>query len=110
MSKFWKMNAFNISKIFKIKLPCSAATLFLNDLSKLELTLDVRRTLLAGLRAAKKTSCNTLETPTFTFFPSMDYLDMAVYLELSIAGVHGAKESSVNAWSSLLSILREFQV
>ena len=35
VAEFWKMVAFNLSKLFKIRLLCSPATLLLNDLSRL---------------------------------------------------------------------------
>lgn len=47
VTEFWKMVAFNLSKLFEIRLLCSPATLILNDLSRLGLTLDKRRALLA---------------------------------------------------------------
>lgn len=53
VATFWKMVAFNLSKMFRIRLFCSPAVLILNDLPKPELTLDTRRALLAGLTTAK---------------------------------------------------------
>ena len=47
MAKFWKTVALNLSKLFKIRLPCLPATLIFNDLSELGFTLDKRRALLS---------------------------------------------------------------
>lgn len=107
VAEFWKMIAFNLSKLFKIRLPCTPATLILNDLSKLGLTLDKRRALLAGLTAAKKLLATRWKPPHSLCFRAwlLMYLDI-VYLELSIARVHGAKESAIEAWHSLLTTLR----
>ena len=52
--EFRKMVAFNLSKLFKIRLPCLPVPLILNDLSELGLTLDKRGALLARLTAVKK--------------------------------------------------------
>lgn len=67
MAEFWKMVAFDLSKLFNIRLSCSPVILILKGLSDLGLTLDKRRALLAGLTAGKKTSCYRLETSTFIF-------------------------------------------
>lgn len=106
---FWRMVAFNLSKLFKIRLPCLPATLILNDLSDLVLTLDKKRALLAGLTAGKKLVATRWKPPHSLSFRAwiMMYLDI-VYLELSTARVHGAKESAINAWHTLLTTLRGF--
>lgn len=81
--EFQKMVAFNLSKLFKIRLPCSLATLILNDLSRLGLTLDKRRVFLAGLTAAKKLVATRWKPPHSLSFRAwvLTYLDI-VYLEL----------------------------
>lgn len=111
VSKFWKMIAFNLSQLFKVKLPCSPAIIMLNDLPKLGLTLDKRRALLAGFTAGKKLVATRWKPPHLLSFRAwvLTYLDI-VYLELSTARIHGAKDSAVKTWDLLLTSLRGLQV
>lgn len=111
VAEFWKMVALNLSQLFKIRLPCSPDRLILNDLSGLGLTLDERRALLAGITAAKKLVATRWKPPHSLSFRAwvLTYLDI-VYLELSTARVHGAKESAIEAWNSLLTVLRALQL
>lgn len=108
---FWVMVASNLSKLFKISLPCSPSVLLLNDLLELRLSLDSKRALLAGLTAGKKLVATRWKPPHSLSFRAwiLTYLDIA-YLELSTAKVHGAKDSAIKAWSSLLNSLREMQI
>ena len=109
-AKFWKMVNFNPLKLIKIRLPCLPPTIILNDLSELGLTLDKKRAFLAGLTAAKKVVATRWKPPHSLSFRAwvLTYLDI-VYLELSTARVHGAKELAIKAWYSL-TILHGFLV
>lgn len=109
VASFWKMVAVNLSKMFEVELPCSPAALFLNHLSNLGLTLNKKRGLLAGLTAAKKLVAIRWDPPHSLSFHAwvLSYLDI-VYLELSTVQVHGAKESAIEAWYTLLSKLHSF--
>lgn len=108
VAEFWKMVAFNLFKLFNIRLSCSPAILILNDLSDLGLTLDK---CLLDLRLEKKLVATRWKPPHSLSFRTwvLTHLDI-VYLDLSTARVHGAKESAINAWYSPLTILRGFQV
>lgn len=111
VADFWKMVATNLSGLFGVSLPCSPATLIFNDLSRLGLALDKRKALLAGLTAAKKLVATRWKPPHLLSRRVwvLTYMDIT-YLELSTARVHGAKESAIEAWLSLLSILRGLQI
>lgn len=54
VAAFSKMVTLNLSKLFKIGLPYLPASLILNDLSGLDLTLEKKKALLAGVTAAEK--------------------------------------------------------
>ena len=111
MFKFWEMIAFNLSKLFNITLPCLPAVIILNDLSKLHLNVDKRKALLAGLTAGKKLVAMRWKPPHSLSYRAwiLTYMDI-VYLELSIARVHGAKDSAIKAWDALLTNLRGLQM
>lgn len=73
-------------------------------LAMLDLTLDMRRALLAEfIPAVKNTGCHMLETSTLTLF--LKYLGI-VHIEMLAARVHGAKQ--LKAWSSLLHFSVDF--
>lgn len=109
--KFWKMIAFNLSKLLNITLHCLPAVFLLNDLSKLHINLEKKKALLAGLTAGKKLVATRWKPPHSLSYRIwiLTFLDI-VYLELSTARVHGAKDSSIKAWELLLSKLRGLQI
>lgn len=105
---FWRQVARSLSVLLGILVPCSPGILILNDFSQVKLKVVRRRTLLAGLTAAKKMVATRWKPPhclSVHAWKSM-FLDIA-YLELSIARVHGAKSAAIEAWQSLIARLRD---
>lgn len=105
---FWRLVASNFSTIFDKVLPCSPAALILNDLPLTGLTICKRRALLAGLTAAKKLVVTRWTPPHCLSVQAwfLVYLDVA-YLEISIARIHGAKDSVIEMWSIVINDLQK---
>ena len=104
---FWETVAADLSDMFEITVPCSPITLLLIDLSQLGLNSLKSRLFLAGLTAAKKLVATRWKPPHTLARRAwvLMFLDI-VYLELSTARVHGAKESTVEMWSSFAENLK----
>lgn len=103
---FWSQVAHRLSVLLGIPIPCSPGILILNDFSQIKLKVVGRRTMLAGLTAAKKMVATRWKPPhclSIHAWSSM-FLDIA-YLELSIARVHRAKSEAIEAWQSLITRL-----
>lgn len=108
VNSFWKLVAANLSAMFETAVSHSPVTLILNDLSNARPTLLKKRAILAGLTAAKKLVALRWK-PLHSFSRRvwlLMYQDI-VYLELSTARMHGAKEAMVEMWNSLSLKLKD---
>ena len=96
-----------LSQLFEVDITPSPSLLLLNDISQLNLNSTRSRTFFAGLTAAKKMVATRWKPPhTLTFRQwALTFLDI-IYLEQSIARLHGAKEENVVIWSNIADKLK----
>ena len=94
-----------------INITPSPSLFLLNDVSQLSLNKTCKRIFFAGLTAAKKMIATRWKPPhTLTFRQwALTFLDI-VYLELSIARLHGASEENINIWSVVADRLKNITV
>ena len=107
VSTFWSMVATKLSLLYQINITPSPSLFLLNDISQLTLNSKHKRTFLAGLTAAKKMVAMRWKPPhNLTFRQwALTFLDI-IYLEQSIARLHGAKEENVAIWSNVADKLK----
>ena len=105
---FWNMVAAKLSVLLDIDVSPSPSVFLLNDDSQLQLNKTRTRVFFAGLTAAKKMIATRWKPPhSLTFRQwALTFLDI-VYLELSTARLHGAKEENVNIWISTADRLKK---
>ena len=104
---FWSMVANKLSDAIGTHVPVSPKLLLLNDLSGLDLSIKLRRWLLAGLTAAKRMIAQRWKAPHL--LPFHQWLNSTVdiaNLEMSVARMHGAKETNVKSWLSFIEALQ----
>ena len=80
----------------------SPTSFILNDVSQLQINSTHKCVFFAGLTAAKKMVATRWKPPhTLTYRKwALTFLDI-VYLEMSTARLHGAKEENINIWSNI---------
>ena len=107
VNSFWNMVSEKLSQLFEVDITPSPSLLLLNDISQLNLNSTRSRTFFAGLTAAKKMVATRWKPPhTLTFRQwALTFLDI-IYLEQSIARLHGAKEENVVIWSNIADKLK----
>ena len=105
--RFWNMVADKLATLLQVNITPSPSLFILNDVSQLQLNGTRTRVFLAGLTAAKKMVATRWKPPhTLTFRHwALTFLDI-VYLEMSIARLHGAKEENINIWSNIADEIR----
>lgn len=104
---FWNMVKEELSTILNVSVPLSPSVFLLNDFSEIQLNKIQKRVFLAGLTAAKKIVAIRWKPPhslnkllwIFTF------IDI-VYLEMSTARIHGAREDTIKLWAQTLEKLK----
>ena len=104
---FWSKVANKLLTVLGTHVPVSPKFLLLNDLTGLDLSIKLRRWLLAGLTAAKRMIAQRWKAPHL--LPYHQWLDSTVdiaNLEMSVARMHGAKESNVKSWLSFTEALQ----
>ena len=92
---FWRQICSTLSDMLDVHIPLSPNLLLLNDDSTLELTLQQRRILWAGLTAAKKMLALRWQPPHTLSWQQWSYsfVDI-VMMERSVARVHGASQKT----------------
>ena len=105
---FWRLVADKLATLLQIDITPSPSLFILNDVSQLQLNATRSRVFLAGLTAAKKMVATRWKPPhTLTFRQwALTFLDI-VYLELSTARLHGAKEENINIWSNIADKIKD---
>ena len=103
---FWGSVAKKLSEAIGQHVPVSPKLLLLNDLSGLKLSIKHRRWLLAGLTAAKRMIAQRWIAPHI--LPYHQWLAATVdiaNMEMSVARMHGAKETNVKSWLRFIEAL-----
>ena len=105
---FWSMVAAELSSLLSVVIPPSPSVLLLNDISQLHLRAPQKRVFFSGLTAAKKLLASRWKPPHMLSLRqwALTFLDI-VYLELSTARLHGAREDNVNMWSCIAEKIKE---
>ena len=108
VSQFWSKVAAKLSELVSVTIPVTIPVLLLIDLSQVNITKLKKRTVLAGLTAAKKLIALRWKPPhslTIRHW-ALTFLDV-VFLELSTARINGASEPSINNWRAAADALKE---
>lgn len=94
---FWR----HLCSMLEVNIPLSLTLLLLNDDSNLELSLQQRHILWAGLTAAKKMLALRWQPPhTLTWQQWANFFLDIVMMERSVARVHGASQNmKLTIWS-----------
>lgn len=105
---FWEMVASKLSELFSVDISPSPSVLILICISLPQLKISQKRAIFAGLTAAKKMVASRWKPPHSLSFRqwALTYLDV-VYMELSTARLHGAKEETLDVWAQLADDLGE---
>lgn len=108
VSQFWSKVAAKLSDLVSVTIPVTIPVLLLIDLSEINITKLKKRTVLAGLTAAKKLVAVRWKPPhSLTIRQwALTFLDV-IYLELSTARINGASEATINNWRSAADSLKE---
>lgn len=98
--EFWDEVASKLSNLLSVIVPRSPTVLLLNDLSTIHITKHRKRLLLAGLTAAKRMIALRWKPPHLISVRLwiLSFLDI-IYLEQSVARIHGACEANVALWT-----------
>ncbi|KAI2659993.1 LINE-1 retrotransposable element ORF2 protein [Labeo rohita] len=106
VSNFWNMVSENLSTLLDISVPSSPSVLILNDLSDIPHKIQ-KRVFLAGLTAAKKLVATRWKPPHSLNKRHwvLTFMDV-VYMELSTARIHGAREDTISFWAQILEKLK----
>ena len=99
VADFWKQVASAISLLTAKNIPVNPQTLILDNLSSINASLGQRRVILAGLTAAKKLIAVRWKPP-HTLDISHWYTTLLdiIYLEISTARIHNAKQKNISFW------------
>ena len=108
MVRFWKEISLTLSDILKIRIPVSPALLLLNDDSSLNLSLQHKRILWAGLTAAKRMLALRWQPPHSLAWQhwANSFLEI-VLMEWSVARMHGASHETLQAWETAYKLVKE---
>lgn len=106
--RFWKMIVTNLSDLLNTRVPYCPKLLLLNDTSYLNLSPHQVLTLLVGLTAAKKMLALRWQPPHSLSRNQwlQTLLDIA-YMEISVAKIHNAKQSTIYAWASFIDGVKD---
>jgi len=108
VNSFWHSISSILSSILKRPIPLSPCLFLLNDTSSLNLTINNRRLLLAGLTAAKKMIvCRWKPPHTLLMSKWLSSYREIAQLELSTARLHFTKSFNIDCWLELLEIINE---
>ena len=108
VATFWHQITNTLSSIMGLNIQLNPAILILNDLSSVEFTnLTQRRIFLAGLTAAKKMIAVRWKPPHSLSMSQwcLTFLDI-IYLEISTARIHGAKQENILPWFTFADKLK----
>lgn len=107
VANFWNMVKKNLSTILNVSVPLSPSVFILNDLSGTPLNKTQKRVFLAGLAAAKKLVATRWKPPHSLNkqYWVLTFIDV-LYLELSTAHIHGAREDTIRLWAQTLEKLK----
>lgn len=108
VSAFWRQISITLSDMLGVDIPLSPSLLLLNDDSTLELSLQQRRILWAGLTAAKKMLALRWQPPHNLPWQQWanSFLDI-VMLERSVARMHAASQKTIHAWDAAYTLVKE---
>lgn len=108
VSAFWRLISSTLSDMLEINIPCSPTLLLLNDDSTFDFSLQQKRTLWAGLTAAKKMLALRWQPPHTLPWRQWanSFLDI-VMMERSVARMHGASKKTIQAWDAAYSLVKE---
>jgi len=103
VDRFWLNISSILSNLLARAVPHSQHLLLLNDTSSLDLTVNEKRLLLAGLTAVKKIIACRWKSPHMLSMGEwlLNYKEIA-QMELAKVWLHHAKAQNVSCWSSLL--------
>ena len=107
VASFWRLVSSTLSDLLEVDIPCSPKILLLNDTSSLNLPSTRIRILLAGLTAAKRMLALRWKPPhalTRTQW-SQSFLSI-LYMELSVARMHGASQKTIQTWTSAVAAVK----
>lgn len=98
----------SLSDLLEISVPLSPSLLLLNDDSTLELCLQQRHILWAGLTAAKRMLALRWQPPHNISWQQWadSFLDI-VMLERSVARMHAASQKTINAWDAAYTLVKD---
>jgi hypothetical protein len=104
---FWNMVKESLSTLLNVSAPLSPSVFILDDLSDIQLNKTQKRVFLAGLTAAKKIVATRWKPPHSLNkqYWVLTFIDV-VYLELSTARIHGAREDTIRLWAQTLEKLK----
>lgn len=107
VSYFWNMVKESLSTLLNVSSPLSPSVFILDDLSDIQLNKTQKRVFLAGLTAAKKIVATRWKPPHSLNkqYWVLTFIDV-VYLELSTARIHGAREDTIRLWAQTLEKLK----
>ena len=108
VSSFWKLVSSTLSELLEVDIPCSPEILLLNDTSLLNLSSTRTHTLLAGLTAAKKMLALRWKPPhTLTRAQWLQTFLSILYMEMSVARMHGASQKTIQTWASVAAMVKD---
>ena len=108
VSQFWSKASAKLSDLVSVTIPVTIPVLLLIDLSEVNIIKLKKRTVLAGLTAAKKLEALRWKLPHYLTIGhwALTFLD-AICLELSTARINGASEASMDGWRAAADSLKE---
>ncbi len=102
----WSMVSSSLTDTLETLIPCCPKVLLLNETLSLNLLSSQIRTLLVGLTAAKKNVSLTLEASTHPHMLTMA-TNIFFYMELSVARIYNANQKTIQAWVSMIRMIKE---
>ena len=108
VTSFWKLVSSTMSELLEVDIPCSPGILLLNDTSLLNLSSTRTHILLAGLTAAKKMLALRWKPPhTLTRAQWLQTFLSTLYMEMSVARMHGASQKTIQTWASAAAKVKD---
>lgn len=107
VTTFWEMVSLTLTKLFDVLIPYCPKLFLLNDTSALNLPSYHYPALFASLTAAKKMLALRWQPPhslsrTHWLLSLLDIL----YMELSVARMHNAKQATITSWTSSIEKIK----